>query len=242
MLWANNPDGIRIQAWPNARATCPVCQTTMIAKCGDIVIHHWAHESTRDCDPWWEPETEWHRSWKLEFPNDWQEVVVGNHRADVKTTAGRVIEFQRSSISSAEITEREQFYGDMCWILHGEDFEEWFDVRESSRYAKRRCLQCGMKQGWPMRESVAYTEGRCCAWCGGDLEQLQVLERPYWTFRWKHPRKSWMTARKPIGIDLDGMIFWIRKLYQDEHCAGWGVYQTHKDFIASYDVPVLESA
>jgi hypothetical protein len=152
----------------------------------------------------------------------------------VKTPDGRVIEFQASPISPEEIRERENFYGSMVWILRGEDFEDWFDIRESSRYAKRRCLQCGLKQGWPMRESAAYVHGNSCASCGGDLERLETFERPYWTFRWKHPRRSWGAAQRPVGVDFDGMIFWIRKLYLYEHCAGWGVYQSHKDFINSF--------
>ena len=51
---------------------------------------HWAHRGSRFCDPWWENETEWHRSWKGQFPVNWQEVVhqaeTGEkHIADVKT-------------------------------------------------------------------------------------------------------------------------------------------------------------
>jgi hypothetical protein len=94
----------------------------VIPKCGELVRWHWAHEARRDCDPWSEPETDWHLGWKARFPRAWCEVVLGPHRADVQCVNGSVIEFQHSPISPAEIRERETFYGkDLIWM---------FDVRE----------------------------------------------------------------------------------------------------------------
>jgi hypothetical protein len=29
----------------------------MTPKCGQLKVWHWAHRSTRSCDPWWENET-----------------------------------------------------------------------------------------------------------------------------------------------------------------------------------------
>jgi hypothetical protein len=44
--------------------------------------------------------------------------VIGAHRADVIASDGRVVELQHSSISPAEITERENFYGPgMVWLF-----------------------------------------------------------------------------------------------------------------------------
>jgi hypothetical protein len=53
------------------------------------------------CDHWWESETQWHRNWKNEFPESWQEIVHTSengekHVADVKTENGIVLEFQHS--------------------------------------------------------------------------------------------------------------------------------------------------
>ncbi len=119
MIWAiNNQE--RIEASPGAHAMCPCCGGKVIAKCGDIVSWHWAHESA-ECDTWYEPESQWHKGWKDCFPKDWQEVVVGCHRADVKTNK-LVVELQASCISSEEIEERERFYGNMVWLLRGHDF------------------------------------------------------------------------------------------------------------------------
>ena len=117
----------RVEASPGQTASCPVCGDSVVSKCGQIKVWHWAHKSA-DCDHWSEPESEWHKNWKNKFPLHWQEVVIGKHRADIKTPV-KVIEIQSSNISSGDIIERERFYGDMIWILKGEDFEDNFELR-----------------------------------------------------------------------------------------------------------------
>jgi hypothetical protein len=84
---------------------------------------HWAHLKSKACDPWWEPETEWHRSWKDQFPVAWQEIghtaqSGERHRADVKTESGLVLEFQYSPLSDAERVSREEFYTRLVWVVH----------------------------------------------------------------------------------------------------------------------------
>ena len=91
-------EGERREAQPGLSAKCLVCGNAMIAKCGQLRYWHWAHRGTRDCDPWWEPETKWHRNWKDQFPKDWQEMIHRaedgeRHVADVKTESGEVLEF-----------------------------------------------------------------------------------------------------------------------------------------------------
>lgn len=34
------------------RSICPTCAGALLAKCGALVIPHWAHIAARDCDPW----------------------------------------------------------------------------------------------------------------------------------------------------------------------------------------------
>lgn len=122
--------GVRVLPIKKGRAQCPICKETVIAKCGTKKMHHWAHEANRSqCpgDSWFEPETEWHRRWKEYFPEDWREVIVGNHRADIQLPNSCVIEVQNSmSISPEEIREREQFYGNMVWILNGAKFKKFY--------------------------------------------------------------------------------------------------------------------
>jgi competence protein CoiA len=89
----------------------------MIAKCGGIVVWHWAHENSAECDPWAEPDSEWHRGWQEFALPGMREVVMGPHRADIFTPSGRVVELQHSNLSVDEIGEREQFYGPkMIWL------------------------------------------------------------------------------------------------------------------------------
>jgi len=96
----------------------------MVAKCGPHRVWHWAHwKSKKGCDPWWEPETEWHRSSKNQFPVEWQEIghtaqSGERHRADVKTETGLVLEFQYSALSEAERVSREEFYPRLVWVVH----------------------------------------------------------------------------------------------------------------------------
>lgn len=118
-------NNIKVQATKGVKGLCPSCGTELIAKCGDQKINHWAHKGTRSCDPWWEPETEWHRNWKNKFPDDWQEIAfISNkngekHIADVLTNHGLVIEFQHSHINPDERKSREEFYEKLIWVVDG---------------------------------------------------------------------------------------------------------------------------
>lgn len=72
----------------------------------------------------WEPETSWHRAWKNEFPNEWQEIsgkdTTGEmHIADVFVPNGLAIEIQHSPIAKGEVEARTKFYPKICWIVNG---------------------------------------------------------------------------------------------------------------------------
>ena len=118
-------EGIKKDAEPSLRGVCSYCGSEMIARCGRHKIWHWAHKSRAECDPWWESEGEWHRSWKHHFPTDWQEVVhfdesTGEkHIADIKNPHGLVIEFQNSTMTQEERQSREKFYKEMIWVVNG---------------------------------------------------------------------------------------------------------------------------
>jgi len=109
----------------------------MIAKCGKERIKHWAHKSKISCDSWWENETEWHRAWKNRFPENCQEIIHRDpasgeiHKADIKTTSGLVIEFQRSAIQPDEMQSRERFYKNMLWVVDGTRL-----IRDYPRFCK----------------------------------------------------------------------------------------------------------
>ena len=104
------------------KGQCQLCSADVVAKCGEIKVHHWAHKSKIECDKWWESETPWHRNWKNCFPYGWQEIIhyASNgekHIADVKTPHGLVVEFQYSHISKEERDSRESFYEHIIWIV-----------------------------------------------------------------------------------------------------------------------------
>ncbi len=161
MIWAirNNE---RIRATPKDKATCPICNKEVIAKCGTIKIWHWSHLSKRDCDDWAEPDNEWHINWQNEFPKEWQEVKVGNHRADIKTRNGMIIEFQNSSLSVLQIYERENFYDNMVWVLNGEKFGDRLNIRfdgERKIYTFR--WKNPPKSWWYAKKEIYVDQGNC---------------------------------------------------------------------------------
>ena len=84
-------DNKKVEAKTGLIANCPGCSQSVIPKCGDQRLHHWAHSRNKMCDTWWEPETEWHRTWKNNYPADWQEISLFDERtgekhiADVRT-------------------------------------------------------------------------------------------------------------------------------------------------------------
>ncbi len=122
MLLAKGPDGARIRPAPRARAACAQCGGEVVAKCGKLVSWHWAHRSA-DCDAWSEGETEWHLEWKRAVQESACEVVIGAHRADIRSHAGLVVELQHSSIDPATISERESFYGEMVWLFDARRYD-----------------------------------------------------------------------------------------------------------------------
>ncbi|MBD1865676.1 hypothetical protein NC998_26190 [Trichocoleus desertorum GB2-A4] len=131
----------------------------MLAKCGAINIWHWAHVDTQECDPWSEPESEWHRKWKELVPSHQTEVTIEKngqrHRADIEATDGTVIELQHSYISPEEIHEREAFYGDMLWIFDMREVWESgrFEIEEHGYWSKYR---------WKYpRKHIAFTTFPC---------------------------------------------------------------------------------
>lgn len=118
-------DDKRVEAMPKLKGLCPGCSQPVTAKCGTRRIWHWAHLTKKTCDRWWEPETEWHRLWKNNFPIEWQENIQHDnqsgekHIADVRTNHGLVIEFQHSHLDPQERIARESFYKNMIWVIDG---------------------------------------------------------------------------------------------------------------------------
>lgn len=120
----------KTEASKGSKGLCPCCGSELIAKCGESRVNHWSHKGVRNCDTWWEPETEWHRSWKNHFIDEWQECIQVDedtnekHIADILTYDKLVIEFQHSRIDPQERISREKFYKNMVWVVDGTRLEK----------------------------------------------------------------------------------------------------------------------
>lgn len=141
-------ENTKIEATKGAKGNCPCCGAELIAKCGEVKIHHWSHKGVRSCDPWWENETKWHRAWKNNFPLNTQEIILFDsqsgekHIADVRTVHELTIEFQHSHIKPEERRSRENFYKKMVWIVDGtrlqSDYPRFLKAQANFRISKTK--------------------------------------------------------------------------------------------------------
>ena len=115
---------------PKAVSKCPACKLPIKAKCGKIKVWHWAHDSLEGCDANWNPISQWHLDWQALVPEEYTEIIIGHHIADIKLPTGKVIEIQNSNLPVEVVEEREAFYGNMIWIFNGEDFIDNFNTEE----------------------------------------------------------------------------------------------------------------
>lgn len=236
-------DGARREAFPGGRGVCPVCGAAAIAKCGPRILHHWAHASRRNCDPWWENETEWHRAWKNLFPANCREVCHiapdGEiHRADIKTPTGIVIEVQHSAMTDAERQSREAFYGNLVWVIDGRGFRNNFDIYHllpdpASEIAQDIVWEKATRpmQGAARGLFFRLSEGRA------DYPELDISKatlrfgyihsiheirteveqayRGHHQYDWVRPRRTWLDAACPVYIDF-GEDFLVKLEIYDE--------------------------
>lgn len=170
-------DHKQTEAAPGLRGSCPGCAQPLIARCGQQRMHHWAHAGNKMCDTWWEPETEWHRSWKNNFPAEWQEYFLTDekgekHIADVRTGQELVIEFQHSHIDPLERSLRERFYKNMVWVVDGTRLK-----RDYHRFLK------GQKD-----------------FCHTDMPGMFIAQFPDECFP-----SSWLKSLVPVVFDFKGI-------------------------------------
>jgi competence CoiA-like predicted nuclease len=101
-------NGEKVRASKLLDATCPCCQSKLVAKMGNHVIHHWSHAARNDC-PHIGKESAWHLKWKNAFRPKYVEVFksddIGIRISDV-CIHGVNLEFQNSPISHNEAWSR----------------------------------------------------------------------------------------------------------------------------------------
>ena len=226
-----NVGGERVEATPGIKATCPLCKTGVVAKCGQLVVHHWAHVSNQECDPWWEPETAWHRRWKS-FARQ-TEVTIQNHRADIVTSTGLIVELQHSGIAVEEIQERERCYGpNLRWLFDGTNIPVSAPNREHLCYPLPPDTDDFVTVPGDYGHNLLRWEGKFWTPRGLttrlNLQCKQPATNRSWgvvTFRWLHPRKHYASPARPVYIDLPGhFILKLGHMYIEDGvpCRGWG--------------------
>lgn len=204
MIWAiHDSDGYdeKVKAEPGITGNCPICGEKLIPKCGYIKVWHWSHKSNADCDLWAEPESEWHKSWKDEFPKECQEVCIIKddikHRADIETTNGRIIELQNSPISLKYVRQREEFYDNMIWLFNGGTFASGLNLRKKDNYVSFR---------WKHPPKIMwYAKKPIFIHLIGKIGQCYDSKGKF--------------------------IFKIKRIYSKCPCGGWGVLLTKEEFL-----------
>jgi len=210
MIWAL-VDNDKKEPSPRTKGICPICEGKVFSKCGEIKVWHWAHAKGENCDTWYEPETFWHKNWKLAFGKENTEVAIKKegkrHMADVFTNKKVVIEFQNSPISKSTIREREEFYGErMLWVINGSEFKRNFILRD---------------------------EGYFPHWWGYEHDQTKNKVGKKF-FKWSPPRRSWEDVKRPVFIDFGGEnLFRIKRGMGVS--LGYGRFVSKEDFLNKYN-------
>lgn len=175
-------NGVRTMPFAGGKGLCPLCRTDTHARCGLLKRHHWAHNSTDDCDTSKESETDWHIDWKMKFPEEFREIIVGHNRADVKVR-DRVFEFQHSPISPEDIMAREATYGatNLTWIIDTKPFIHNLADLSTTRHAYTGLRKVNWKYpklNWQFSDADKYLD-----FGNGWLGKIKTIERRYIEFR-----------------------------------------------------------
>ncbi|HTK19810.1 MAG TPA: competence protein CoiA family protein, partial [Mucilaginibacter sp.] len=216
------------------KGICPGCDKSLIAKCGPIKIHHWAHKQHIDCDPWWEQMTQWHLDWQNNFAPACREVIFRDeqsgefHRADIHTAQAITIEFQHSSLSLDELESRNKFYKELIWVVNAQPFKNQFILGIQipnphspllARYnfsvninGSANFLQFYLKEEYRGQDPRRWM--RMYSLNDPELELVadEYYENPgrYYLFEWKYKRLAWLKSDAPVFLDLgDQFLYWI---------------------------------
>ncbi|KJV36952.1 hypothetical protein VI08_01780 [Luteibacter yeojuensis] len=229
-------DGVRSLPAPGLKGECQACGRPAVAKCGEIVMWHWAHAGRRVCDPWWENEGPWHRSWKAAFPLETHEQVMfapdgEKHIADLRLPDGLVIELQHSKMEIEEMRSREAFYQRMIWIVDASPFVSniaIFDALPDPKLPFTADLivwspHPAWRTDWTRpRERMSYenllvarrsqqTPGSTMLLLASHKDRIgESFDETYSGHHlvdWKRPRTVWLETTKPTYLDLgDGRV------------------------------------
>lgn len=241
-------DGIRREPFAGGKGICPLCFKAVVAKCGQIKLHHWAHEVIKDCDSWHENETEWHRQWKNKFPENFREIPFTDeqtgeiHRADIHTPKGITIEFQNSSISLSEVQSRDNFYKKLIWVINGIQFKNNFNIQESIPNPMDKILEgfdFSVNGLVLYKKSDLQSNERMIELFGLNSEvfkSLKVSER-HFKFSWKNPRTAWLETNSIVFFDFGcENLYLLKRRNQIENDFFYLQKFDKADFIKKYSI------
>jgi hypothetical protein len=188
-------DGVkRPPAFKGEHTTCRDCGGVLTAVIPVENVRHWRHKAG-DCDPWSEPEGEWHLGWKEKFDIACREIGLVDpktgerHRADVLcgmgTNRATVLELQHSSISEDERNAREAFYRQahrMFWLIH---------IHSETSFLAHNF---GMSMDFQSRTHVL------------DGKKFAVMR---WVGRSQQFIEKWKRAKAHVFFDWSGHIFYL---------------------------------
>lgn len=206
-----------------------MCGETVVSKCGPIRPWHWSHKAKTNCDTWWENETPWHKEWKSNYPEIWQEVVHHDkttgekHIADVKTDKGLVIEFQNSPLSNDELQAREEFYKNIIWVINGTKFIKNFyifhklpppDAAEFNDIVFNYPSRNHSIETFYRKSENPPNPTMVLIHVIQELEhQIDQYYQGHHFYEWVKPRRVWFNSKKLVYIDFGGDILWSFQKY-----------------------------
>ncbi|MFL7024240.1 competence protein CoiA [Enterovibrio norvegicus] len=238
-------NGKRSKPYPKLKGICPYCNGRTVSKCGPKMRWHWAHQRKTNCDPWWENETEWHREWKNFWPEENQEVVHfasdgEKHIADVVTDSGLVVEFQNSPMSFEELQSREQFYGNLVWIINASHFVKRMKYKArlpdpTHPLCQDIAIQGVFEKYFVFSRPSEKAPDATLVQIYDSFEHPHLLDNNFighFGFEWKKPRTVWYAARKPVYLDVGTDLLWQLCRYND-HNRFMCLYPQSKEMLIS---------
>lgn len=159
-------DGVPVRAIPHEHGVCAACGQPMRAKCGQIVVWHWAHVTRQECDAY-RSEGLWHLGWKARLADAGAQVEVirwkGDecHIADVVLPNGYVLELAGTYHPADAIQRRERFYGPrMGWLYDARSFVDRIEFTNNTVFRFKQPPQSMLQHRrpvfWDIGEGTIY--------------------------------------------------------------------------------------
>ena len=249
-------NNVRTGPLKGLKGACEGCNNVLVAKCGNVKLHHWAHKSIRNCDSWWEPETQWHRDWKNKFPPEFREVVLRDevnneiHRADIRTSNGVTIEFQNSPISLEERYSRDNFYRKIIWVVNAAKFNiqtSCYIPDPQSPLLKNYVFRVD-EHGFARHMLFTRKKDLLADPIGSHqvfgLEHAELKEvarkfdrndDKYRMITWKNKHTAWLETIKPVFLDYGhDNLYWLRLRHQFPTALRYIQLVKKTDFLKKY--------